>query len=642
MENNSAKFSYIKIAVILAFLYWIVESLIKFFIFNEKELDLIPTDIRELTMKITVVIFIISFGIWTEISSNKMHNQFEHEKSLIENTKIETFQNAARIFKSENEQYLDSLNIYKSIIETAVDGIATINENGIIKSINKSFLVLFNYKAEEIIGQNISIIMPSLINLDAGKYLNDITEINIHSLVGAGRELIGHKSDFSIFPILISISANSEKETTLYTLITRDLTKQKEDQKKLSDANEESFKNLQKFKSIIETAFDSVSIFNTDGIVQSVNNSFIKLFGYESNEIIGKNINLIMPSPFREEHNTYLNSYLVTGIKNMIGVGREIQGKHKNGTMFPLFMSINDFNENGEKFFTGIIRDLSDQKKYERKLLVAKEVAEIMSEQLSNTNESLVQSISDTDKFQNQMIESSKMASLGAMSSGMAHELNQPLGAILLKSQLIPKLIDTGKFEKVVQVVDDIKNQSIRAKKIMDSLRIFSREDKNTVLEKCDLNRIIIDILTMYTQEFELLSINLEVNFGKDSFIILASYVQIGEILSNLLSNARDAVKEMSLKNISINTYAENKTIVLEVADTGCGISKEHIDNIYEPFFTTKPIGKGTGLGLSLSYSMIKDNGGEIIVNSTKNKGTTFKLIFQSQGETNEQNNTIS
>jgi len=267
-----------------------------------------------------------------------------------------------------------------------------------------------------------------------------------------------------------------------------------------------------------------------------------------------------------------------------------------------------------------------------KNLKQAKDEAVAAAEEINKINQSLLQAKEETELYQEKLLESNKMASLGAMSSGIAHELNQPLGAILLKTQLVLKFIEKGNFDKIKSINEAVMDQVLRAKKIMDSLRIFSREDKTLQREHYDINKLILDICVLFHDEFNLSKVNFDLNLTEQEIVANISPVQIGQVLANLITNARDAVEENDDKNVSICSQLEQGEIIIEVSDNGYGIPEEIISKIFEPFYTTKAVGKGTGLGLSLSYSMIKDNGGEIIVKSTVGEGTVFKLVIPAIG----------
>jgi len=155
--------------------------------------------------------------------------------------------------------------------------------------------------------------------------------------------------------------------------------------------------------------------------------------------------------------------------------------------------------------------------------------------------------------------------------------------------------------------------------------------------EKCDINGIVDDVTTLFHDEFNLSKVNLELTLTEKKVIAFVSPVQIGRVLSNLLTNARDAVENRDPKDIKISTNLIDGDIILEVSDNGHGIRESRMNRIFDPFYTTKPVGKGTVLGLSLSYSMIKDNGGEITVSSEEEEGTNFTIVFPVMNEVNDE-----
>ena len=236
-------------------------------------------------------------------------------------------------------------------------------------------------------------------------------------------------------------------------------------------------------------------------------------------------------------------------------------------------------------------------------------------------------------KLQKKLIESNKMASIGVMSSGIAHELSQPLAAILLKTQLIPRLIEKKKYALIKKTGEDVVTQTLRAKKIIDSQRVISREERDEDREKCDLNSLVEDVLTLFMDGFKLSNVNLELMLTTGEMLVFVSPVQIGQVLSALLINAQDAVENSNPKKVIVRTDRVNDSIVLEVSDNGCGISKNSIGRIFDPFYTTKSVGKRTGLGLSLGYSMIQENGCELTVSSEEGKGAKFRVVIPAINE---------
>ena len=227
--------------------------------------------------------------------------------------------------------------------------------------------------------------------------------------------------------------------------------------------------------------------------------------------------------------------------------------------------------------------------------------------------------------FENKLIEMNKMASLGEMSAGIGHELSQPLGTILLKCQMLPKALDKRDYDKSIKYVEDIRNQAVRAKEIMDSLRIISRDAKPEDKTSIELNQVIRKAEVLIKEDLTMNGITLKKELSQGIYIY-ASPVQLGQVIANLITNARDALEDAEEKIITLRSYIKEGNGMLEIEDTGSGIPEEYQSKIFEPFFTSKAIGKGTGLGLSMCYSMVQENEGDISFRTAANKGTCFTV----------------
>ena len=227
--------------------------------------------------------------------------------------------------------------------------------------------------------------------------------------------------------------------------------------------------------------------------------------------------------------------------------------------------------------------------------------------------------------YQNKMIEMNKMASLGEMSAGIGHELSQPLGTILLKCQMLPKIIDKREYEKSLQMIEDIRLQAIRAKEIMDSLRVISRDAKPEDRTSLDLSEAVRNAEVLIKDDLMMSKVKVQKELTQGVYIY-ASPVQLGQVITNLMNNARDALEDSDEKVITLRSYIKDDNGILEIEDTGPGIPEDYQSKIFEPFFTSKPVGKGTGLGLSMCYSMIQDNEGDISFKTAPGEGTCFTL----------------
>ena len=239
---------------------------------------------------------------------------------------------------------------------------------------------------------------------------------------------------------------------------------------------------------------------------------------------------------------------------------------------------------------------------------------------------------------QAQLVQASKMATLGEMATGMAHELNQPLNVMRMGADFVAKMIRRGQEisdEQLLTVSRNISEQVERATNIINHLREFGRKGDFRVYP-VDLNEPIRDVFTIMGEQFRLRDIEVNLELDKAIPKIMAGRNRLEQIFLNLVTNARDAMKERGMedvKKITVRTYLEGDLVVAEVSDTGKGIPERIQEKMFEPFFTTKEVGKGTGLGLSITYGLVRDFKGGIDVESTLDVGTTFRVRFPAYKE---------
>lgn len=247
--------------------------------------------------------------------------------------------------------------------------------------------------------------------------------------------------------------------------------------------------------------------------------------------------------------------------------------------------------------------------------------------------------ISDRVEAEAQLIQAGKMATLGEMSAGVAHELNQPLNAIRIGSDFLKKMVDRGESiapEVLAKVSFEMGAQVERAAGIINHLREFGRKSDLDEMEKLNINKPIRDVFTVLGQQFKLRQIKVNLELDEDLPRILGVSNRLEQVFVNLVLNARDSMEDKRASSyqqeeesvLTIRSYQEEGKVVAIVRDTGIGMPESIRDRIFEPFFTTKEVGKGTGLGLSISYGIVKDYGGTIEVESEVGSGTTFKVIF--------------
>ncbi|GAA3915511.1 ATP-binding protein [Litoribacillus peritrichatus] len=256
-------------------------------------------------------------------------------------------------------------------------------------------------------------------------------------------------------------------------------------------------------------------------------------------------------------------------------------------------------------------------------LAEARTMADLRNQQLIELNKSLEQT-------QAQLIQSEKLASIGGLAAGIAHELNQPLGVISLQAELAIEKYKVNPHENHEAALQQIMKQVQRATAIIDHLKLFGRDAEDLPKTPCQVNQLIDAVLTLFREPLRLRNITLQVHYETELPPVLCNEIQIEQVLTNLLSNARDALEQTSDKRIDVACSYENGQIIISVCDNGEGIPHELKGRIFDPFYTTKDVGKGTGLGLSVCYSIIKDHHGEIRVNSEPGKGSNFAVILPS------------
>lgn len=378
---------------------------------------------------------------------------------------------------------------------------------------------------------------------------------------------------------------------------------------------------------ILATVADAIITINPSGIIESFNPSAERIFGYTKNEIIGKNINVLMPEPYHSEHDGYLNHYQETGEKKIIGKGREVYAKHKDGRIFPIDLNVNSFENAHGKMFVGSIRDISDRKEFENTI------------KYQNENlEKLVQS--RTIELQ-KALDDSKIAERAKSDffANMSHELRTPLNSIIGMSQLIE---NTDLTDEQTEMFGSIRQSgTVLLKTVNDILDISKIEAKELKLEILPFD--VFENLRETIQSLKMLASkkNLSLTYDFNSLYqpIFGDPTRFSRISTNLIANAIRYTDEGSVfvtAKIEDHPQINNMiNLILKVVDTGIGIPPSKIDVIFEKFIQadssiTRRFG-GTGLGLAISKDLVELMNGKISVESEVGKGSIFTVIIPFQ-----------
>jgi two-component system sensor kinase FixL len=364
-------------------------------------------------------------------------------------------------------------------------------------------------------------------------------------------------------------------------------------------------------QSILDTVPEGMVVIDELGNIQSFSSAAERLFGYRAEEVTGKNIKLLMPEPYREKHDEYLQRYRRTGEKRIIGIGRVVVGERKNGSTFPMELAVGEMKTGNHRFFTGFIRDLTERQRAETRL----------------------------QELQAELVHISRLTAMGEMASTLAHELNQPLSAISNYVKGSRRMLETAVDERSIQLRDALQaagDQATRAGQIIRRLRDFvSRGESEPRFENVSTLIEEASALAMVGVREKNVLVRYQIDPSAPS--VMADKVQIQQVLLNLFRNAIEAMEDAPRRELDISTALRNDSmLVFSVADTGTGIAQRVADQLFQPFVTTKRA--GMGVGLSISRTIIEAHGGKIWADSNAAGGTTFSFTLPVVTAEEEQN----
>jgi two-component system sensor kinase FixL len=346
---------------------------------------------------------------------------------------------------------------------------------------------------------------------------------------------------------------------------------------------------------VVNGALDGIVCIDESGRILSFNPAAGRLFGYAPEDVIGQTVGVLMPEPYRSEHPNYLRNYLETGEAKVIGIGRQVEGRRKDGSIFPIDLGVTEINIDGRRLFIGFIHDLSERRRFEAHL---------------------------------RELHADRLDLIGHMAVGLAHELKQPLAAINAYLNTLRRLLEEHDFsaESVDDVLDKVTHQIFRVSDIMDNVRQFMTRgaiDKTpqhlneVVRAACEFTDAIAREAGVET------TVRLD---AKDDRVVI-NKVQIEQVVVNLKRNAIEAMHGHHKREMIVSTRSvEGSMIRVDVVDTGPGLAEAVRSKLFEPFTTTKP--HGLGVGLSISRSIIEDHHGKLWAEDSPSGGTIFSFVL--------------
>lgn len=368
-------------------------------------------------------------------------------------------------------------------------------------------------------------------------------------------------------------------------------------------AEEASFAQREaRLRSILETAPDAIIVIDEQGIIESFSPAAVRLFGFAAAEAIGRNVTILMPSPYRERHDAYIESYLKTGQRRIIGIGRIVVGQRKDGSTFPMELAVGEAVVDGRRVFTSFIRDLTERQLTERRL----------------------------QELQAELLHVSRLSDVGQMASALAHELNQPLAAMVNYVQASRRLLQAETVPvsaRIIEAMDKAVGQAARAGEIIRHLRSFIRKDEAEP-EIEELNRIVEEATALALVGAKEGGVSVRWHLGEESMPVLVDKVQIQQVVFNLVRNAVEAMggHPPPCELVVATAVSDAGTAEVRISDTGPGLAAHVKEQLFQPFITTKP--KGMGLGLSICRSIVEAHDGRLWATPNAERGVTFQFTL--------------
>jgi PAS domain S-box-containing protein len=485
--------------------------------------------------------------------------------------------------------------LLRAVVECAADGIILIDGSGNVLMFNAACEKLFKYSASEVIGQNVKMLMPAPYREEHDRYLDNVHRTSERKIIGIGREVFGQRKDGTTFPMDLAVGEAKQDDGSIFVGIIHDLTESKRVERELRESSA-------RLRAVVETAVDGVILIDSRGRILMFNPACEKLFQYHADEVMHENVKLLMPPSYSVEHDSYIRNFLGTGNRKIIGIGREVVGRRKDGSTFPMDLSVGEAKQDGEAIFVGIIHDLTERKRTEE-----------------------------------QLVQAQKMETVGQLSGGIAHDFNNLLTVIVGNAELLSENLKPRQDLK--QLADDIGKAGDRGAELTQRLLAFSRRQILVPVEiECNT---LLDGMHKLLRRTLREDIEIKTDFDPDIPSAFADPAQLESAVLNIALNAQDAMPTggrltISTANASLDDHYKSlhpevmagEYVLVAITDDGEGMPKEVIERVFEPFFTTKEVGKGSGLGLSMVYGFVKQSNGHVSIYSEPGLGTTIRIYL--------------
>ena len=353
-------------------------------------------------------------------------------------------------------------------------------------------------------------------------------------------------------------------------------------------------------QSILDTVPDAMVVIDVKGVVQSFSAAAERLFGWRADEVVGRNVSMLMPAPYREGHDGYLARYLATGERRIIGIGRVVVGRRRDDSTFPMELSVGEMQVADRRFFTGFVRDLTESQ----------------------------QQAATVEELQGELFRVGRLTAMGELASGLAHELNQPLSAIANYLHGAERLVAEEPIDRslLTEALRKAGGQALRAGEVIQRLRDFiGRGEAEHRAES--ISKLIEEASALALIGVKEHGVRVTTEFNPDADLVIADRVQIQQVIINLMRNAVDAMRGMRPAELKVRvSLCAPGFTEIAISDTGSGISEDVRGRLFEPFMTTKK--EGMGVGLSICRTIVESHEGTISASNNDGGGATFAFTL--------------
>ena len=500
-----------------------------------------------------------------------------------------------------------------ALLDAAPDAIVAVAADGTMILVNAQAERLFGYPRAELLGRNVEMLVPEAARAHHPEHRRRYLGDRRSRPMGAGMQLAARRRDGSQFPADISLSSIDTDDGPVVVAAVRDVT--------------DRIRAEQMFRGVLEAAPDALVGIARTGEITLVNAQAERLFGYAREELIGREIEILVPGHARSVHPQHRTRYFARPAQRPMGAGMQLAARRKDGSEFPVEISLSALDTEDGMVVLSAIRDVTDR-------LEMQAARERLAEQ------------AERERMETRLQQSQRLESLGQLAGGVAHDFNNLLAVMLNYTTFVAEQIaeaaaadPSGAWRDASHDIAQILRAGERATELTHQLLAFGRRE---VIRPrvTDLNVVIGEVQQLLRRTLGE-HVQLHTDLAPAPRAVLVDPGQLEQVLVNLAVNARDAMPEGGTLTIGTADrrldpdqarahppLAPGPHVELRIADTGTGIDPEIAGRIFEPFFTTKPKGQGTGLGLATVYGIVTQAGGTIAMSSAPGAGTTFTMLF--------------